>query len=248
MIAWFDSHNKDFEVVYEDITNKVTMYAVQGPKSREVLNKFLSEPVDSIKYFSITDNKIDDIPVRIARMGYTGELGYEIYCTPDDKPLVESKLDEAGKEFGILNLDTDVIITSLPREKGYVLMSDLAGTNPLEVDFGWTVNWKKDFIGKEALEKVKAEGAKRSLLGFTIEDDEIEIAPGSIAKLSDEIVGKVTVFTYGYTVEKSIGFVLVDNDKAKIGDIVNIVVETKEIPATLVDRVFYDPSHERIKG
>ena len=198
------------------------MYAVQGPNSRAVLNAFLTKPVDDLKYFYIEDNAIGEVEVKIARSGYTGELGYEIYVHPDYAKLVEEKLETCGKEYGIMKITTDVIVTSLPREKGYVLMSDLAGTNPLEDGFGWTIDWDSDFIGKEALLKVKAEGAKRNLLGFTVEDDAAVIEPGAEVSVNGQAAGKVTMFTYGFTVEKNIGFALVDVDKAKVGDAAKI--------------------------
>ena len=216
LIAWFDAHKENAKVEYRDITEKTTMYAVQGPDSRAVLNDFLKDNIDSMKYFTIENNMVGDIPVKIARSGYTGELGFEIYCSPEDKTFIEEKLADSGKQFDIKKITTDVIITSLPREKGFVLMSDLAGTNPLEADFGWTVDWNKDFVGKSALEKVKANGAKRKLIGFTVEDDAAQVKPGADVKVGGLVAGKVTMFTYGYTVEKNIGFALVDVDKAKL--------------------------------
>lgn len=124
-------------------------------------------------------------------------------------------------------------------------MSDLAGTNPLEADFGWTVDWNKDFVGKSALEKVKANGAKRKLIGFTVEDDAAQVKPGADVKVGGIVAGKVTMFTYGYTVEKNIGFALVDVDKAKIGD---AAVVGDGIDAVLSERVFYDPENRRVRG
>ena len=244
LIAWFDAHKGDFNVVYEDVTSITTMYAVQGPNSKAVLNGFLKDSIDDMKYFTIADNAIDDVAVKIARSGYTGELGYEIYVNPEFKELVVSKLNEHGAEFNIMEIGTDVIITSLPREKGYVLMSDLEGTNPLEVGFGWTVNWNSDFIGKSALEAVKAEGAKRKLMGFTVEDPSIEIEPGASVLLDGENIGTVTMFTYGYTVEKSIGFALVDKSHSAVGT----VVEIDGHNATLEEKVFYDPTNERVRA
>lgn len=96
---------------------------------------FLKDSIDGLKYFHIEDNAIDGTAVKIACSGYTGELGYEIYCDPRDAALVEKKLEEAGKAYGIMQINTDVIVTSLPREKGFVLMSDLVGTNPMETGF-----------------------------------------------------------------------------------------------------------------
>ena len=245
LIAWFDAHKENAKVEYRDITEKTTMYAVQGPDSRAVLNDFLKDNIDSMKYFTIENNMVGDIPVKIARSGYTGELGFEIYCSPEDKTFIEEKLADSGKQFDIKKITTDVIITSLPREKGFVLMSDLAGTNPLEADFGWTVDWNKDFVGKSALEKVKANGAKRKLIGFTVEDDAAQVKPGADVKVGGLVAGKVTMFTYGYTVEKNIGFALVDVDKAKIGD---AAVVSDGIDAVLSERVFYDPENRRVRG
>lgn len=245
LIAWFDAHKNTAKVEYRDITEENTMYAVQGPNSKVVLNDFLKNSIDGLKYFTIEENMIDDVPVKIARSGYTGELGYEIYCTPEDKAIIEAKLAGSGKQYGIMNIATDVIVTSLPREKGFVLMSDLAGTNPLEVDFGWTIDWDKNFIGKSALEKVKERGAKRKLMGFTVEDDAAQVEPGADVKVDGISVGKVTMFTYGYTVEKNIGFALVDVDKAKIGD---AAVIGDGVEAVLSERVFYDPENKRVRG
>lgn len=244
LIAWFDAHKNNENVQYKEITEITTMYAVQGPDSRMVLNGFLAEPVDDIKYFHIVDNKIGDVKVKIARSGYTGELGYEIYCHPDHAGLVERKLEECGKKYNIMQIKTDVIVTSLPREKGFVLMSDLAGTNPLEAGFGWTIDWNKEFIGKEALMKVKETGAERALLGFIADDDAAEVEVGSAVIINGIKAGKVTMYTYGYTVEKNIGFALLDADKANVGDTAMI----GDVAVTITDRIFYDPENKRIRS
>lgn len=244
LIAWFDAHREGETVEYKEITGITTMYAVQGPYSKAVLNAFLKKPVDTLKYFNIEDNAIGDVAVKVARSGYTGELGYEIYCHPDNAKLVEEKLEETGKKYGIMQIKTDVIITSLPREKGFVLMSDLAGTNPLEDGFGWTIDWNKEFIGKEALLKVKETGAKRALLGFTVDDDAAEVEVGAAVTVNGVEAGKVTMFTYGYTVEKNIGFALLDVDKAKVGDKAKI----GDVAAVITERIFYDPENKRIRG
>lgn len=244
LIAWLDAHKTTEAVQYREITGITTMYAVQGPESRNVLNAFLAKPVDALKYFWIEDNAIGEVPVKIARSGYTGELGYEIYVHPDHAKLVEEKLEACGKAYGIMQIKTDVSITSLPREKGFVLMSDLAGTNPLEDGFGWTLDLNKEFIGKAATMKIKEKGAKRALLGFTVEDDAAEVAVGADVVVNGVVAGKVTMFTYGYTVEKNIGFALVELDKANVGSAAKI----GDVDAVITERMFYDPENKRIRG
>lgn len=246
LIAWFDRHRTYEAVSYKEITDITTMYAVQGPNSREVINQILKNPIDELKHFHIEDNQIDAMKVKIARSGYTGELGYEIYCAPSDAAHIEQALEKCGRAYGIRRIDTDVIVTSIPREKGYVLMSDLAGTNPLETGFGWTVDWNKEFVGKEALRRAKKKGVKRSLVGFLVPEVSAHVQAGDDVKVNGRNVGKVTMFTYGYTIGQNIGFALIDTDMAKVGDAA--VIGNFNTGAILTERCFYDVSNSRVRG
>lgn len=244
MIQWFDQHKENADVEYKEITEETSMFAIQGPKSKEFLNKLLEDSVDDLKYQEIRDNRIEDIPIKVARSGFTGELGYELYIVPACNDFIEEKLCQVGQDFNVDMITSDVILKSLPMEKGYILMSDVEGTNPIEAGFGWSVHWEKDFIGKEALEKVKDEGPKRSLIGFTIDDENAEIETGTKAMVNGEEAGKITNSTYGYTVGKTIGYVLIDNDAAKVGDKAEIAGHE----ALLTEREFYDPENKRVRG
>lgn len=103
------------------------------------------------------------------------------------------------------------------------------------------MDWSKDFIGKAALEKVKAEGAKRALLGFRTEDLPA-IEPGAPVEKAGQTVGTVTMFTESLSLGGGIGYALVNLDQAKEGDAVTVAgVETQ-----LVSRVFYDPEDSRL--
>src|SRR5690625_1100843 len=108
MQSWFDQHKEGFDVAYKDITKETTMYAVQGPKSRDLLNTFLDEDINDLAFTRITDRKIDDVPVKVARFGFTGELGYELYFAPEHVDLIEAKLKAGKEEFGALELTTEV--------------------------------------------------------------------------------------------------------------------------------------------
>lgn len=234
MLSWFDTHSDGFDVTFEDITEVTTMYAVQGPNSRKVLNEILNENIDDVKFTRIVDRKIDDVSVKVARFGFTGELGFELYFAPEHVEFIESKLEEAGKPFGIVELETDVFLSSLPTEKGLKLMRDYEGLDPIEGGLGWSIDWDSDFIGKEAVQVTRESGPKQSLVGFTVEDEDANVELESEITKDGETVGKVTNYTYGYTVEKNIGFALIDNDKAKIGDKVMI----GDVEAILTSDVF----------
>ncbi|WP_040542636.1 aminomethyltransferase family protein [Peptoniphilus timonensis] len=246
MIKWFDKFKNGYDVEYKNITDKLTMFAIQGPKSKELVNKIVDEDITDLKFFTIEDNSLGDLDLMVARAGFTGELGYELYVQSDKKDILEEKIKECGKEFDLLNITSDVIIGSLPGEKGYVLMSDLEGANPLEVGYGWTVAWDSDFIGKDALLKAK-ENVNRDLFGYELlEDGEVEA--GDIVLLDGKEIGEVTKFIYGYTVEKYIGYCMIEKDKAVEGKKVEIKTKAGSLEAKLCDRVFYDKDNERVKG
>lgn len=241
---WLEDHKGGYKVEIRDITPEMDMYAVQGPKSKDLMNAILEESVDDQKFFQIKDNSINGISVKISRAGFTGEkLGYEIYVAPEDKEKIEVVLAEKGKAFDAVEVTEFQVMTwTLPTEKGFYVMTDIHWTNPFEVGFERGISWDKDFIGKEALLKIKEEGPKRKLLGFTIseEHDAVHIVPrnlggpGAPVMLGDEEIGRTYKYTYGYTVEKNIGYALVEIDKVKIGDVVTI----NGALATLTDKVF----------
>lgn len=251
LLPWLDDHKADLNVDYEDITNEIEMYAVQGPNSKALLNSFLSQSVDDQKFFSIKENKIGDIPVKVARNGYTGEWGYEVYIAAENVALLTENLARHGKSLDAVEVtEFQVVVWSLPSEKGYNLMSDLRNTNPFEVGFEDAIDWNKEFIGKPALEKIKATGPTRQLLGFVMDDPSVQVEGmnrgcygAAITKNKNE-VGRVTKYVYSYSLSKSIGFALVDKASAKIGDRVSISGSL----GTLTERVWYDQTNDKPFG
>ena len=242
VIPWYDAHKGTYQVEYKNITPQWDMYAIQGPKSLEILNEILQTPLDGQKFFQILDNTLDGVPVKINRGGFTGEkLGYELYVAPEHTRLVIDRLREVCPKYGAKQVtDIQVMVWSLPTEKGFYLMCDIGWANPLEVGLDRGIGWDKEFIGKEALLKVREEGPKRSLLGFTVEEDDIFIpaknigGPGTPVLFQGEEAGRVTKVTYSYCMEKNIGYALVDNSKVKIGDSVML----HGFEAVLTDKVF----------
>lgn len=242
VLPWYKAHKGEYQVAWKDITKDWDMYAVQGPESKNILNDILDQPVDGQKFFQILDNSIDGIPVKINRGGFTGEkLGYEVYIAPEHTRLVIDKLREAEPKFGAKQVtEIQVMVWSLPTEKGFYLMCDIGWANPMEVGLDKGIGWDKDFIGKEALLKIKEGGPKLILLGFITKDEDIFIpaknlgGPGTPVMYDGEEVGRVTKVTYSYVLDQNIGYALVDNSKVKIGDKVML----HGFEAELTDKVF----------
>lgn len=235
---WLNDHLENRDVSFNDITDEKAIYAVQGPKSRDVLNKLVKDSVDDLKTFEFLNSTVNGMEVMVARTGFTGELGYELHFHPENMEKMAAAIKEAGKSDGIEEIvEGDVTLGSLPAEKGFITDADFVGANTVEMGLGWTVNCDKDFIGKEKTCKYKKEGPKRKLLGFTIDED-LEIEADTPVLFEGEKVGKVTTYSYGFTIEKYIGYALVDS-KVEIGDRITIETQNKEISTKAKKRMFY---------
>ncbi len=226
MKFWFDQHKGSFQVEYENITPKWHMFAVQGPRSKEMVNAMTKEPVDDQKFFSIRDNEIAGLSVKINRAGFTGEkLGYEIYVEAEKADVIEEKLKEVSGQFGAKQVtEFQIMAWTLPTEAGFYYMRDLRHTNPLEVGLDRGIGWDKEFIGKEALLKIKEAGPEREMVGFTVEEADIHIngkhlgGPGEAVYVDGEEVGRVSKIVYGYVRDTNIGYILAKRGALKIGD------------------------------
>ena len=248
-IPWFEKHKGNYKVNIEELTRQWIMYAVQGPRSKDMVNDLVAENIDDQKFFEIRDNKIDDIDVKINRGGFTGEAwGYEVYTKKENRAAIEEKLAASAEKFeGRRVTEFQVMVLTLPTEKGYMLMADLEQCTPYSVPgfFSKGINFDKEFVGKEALIKVRDEGPDHELLGFILEDDDANICSrdktgeGAEVCLPDgEHIGYVSRFTYSYNLEKSIGFIWVETGKVVKGSTV-IINDIEPYKAEVTDVVFF---------
>ncbi len=236
LLAWIEQKKGDLDVACREITGETAMVAVQGPNSQALVNRLVAAPVDALKRFAIADATIGDMAVKVHRGGFSGELGYEIYCDMADLKALEQAIEEAGKDLGAVHLTVlEVYVRSLPGEKGLVLRQDLYGLSPYEADLGWSVDLSKDFIGKEAAERVKEAGPKRKLVGLEFEAESYEdISQGERIRLHGVDIGLVRAVMYGYSVDKNIGYGIVDAQRAEAGT--RVQVGPNRSPAVIVER------------
>ena len=236
MIKWMDAHKGEKDITYRDMTQDMDMYAVQGPKSPAVLNTLLSHPVDALKRFQVADNKIGDIPVIIHRSGFTGENGFEIYCDMSDSAAVKEAIRDACEAHSAPELTIlEVYVRSLPVEKGFALRQDMYLLTPYECGLEWSVDLSKDFIGRDALVKAKEEGPKWVLVGLEYLAESYEdIAQMEIVYHKGVPCGRVKAAIYGYTVDKNIGYAVIDARKAIIGR--TVTVGCNNSPAVIVKK------------
>lgn len=229
---WWYFHQGDYQVDWSEITDEWEMYAVQGPKSRELVEGLAKDSIAELKFFAHMETEINGISCVINRGGFSGEkLGYEIYVHPEDCDALEALLRPAAEELGGRQVtEFQVMAWTLPTEANFYYMRDLAHTNPFEVGLEKNINWDKDFIGKDALLTIKEEGPKREMVGFEVLEDDIYIrakqygGPGEPVYVEgmEEEAGRVSKLVYSYVKEVNNGYILAKKDKLHIGDKIKI--------------------------
>jgi aminomethyltransferase len=241
--AWLKSQTKDFNVEVTDESSQWSQIAVQGPKSKAILETFFDgadrERFNALAYTHIMALRFEGKEALVARTGYTGEWGYELYLPHDIVAKVWLKLlntDPATvKPIGLGARDT------LRLEACYLLygndMND--SVSPLEAGIGWATKLDKgDFIGKPLLDKQKSHGIPRQIYAFKMEEDGIPRA-GMKVVFNDMEIGAVTSGSVLPTVGGAGGMALLKTNHVKEGDTVWIDVRGKPKKAAIAKRPLY---------
>ena len=223
----------------------VSPLQLQGPTSQEIMVKLFGEDIRELKYYWLREYELDGIPLIVSRTGWSSELGYEIYLRDGSRgnELYE-KIMEAGKEHGIQPGHT----SSIRRIEGGMLSyhadADI-NTNPFELGFDRLVNLDTDinFIGKEALKKIKQEGIKRKQVGLIIDCDPLS-GPNTTfwpIEKDGKKIGKVTSAVYSPRLKKNIALAMIEINYSELGNQLDVQTHEGKYSATIVEKPFYDP-------
>lgn len=238
--AWAEQQSRNFDVRLANQSDETGLLALQGPEAQRILQPLTEVDLSSIRYYHFVPGKVDGILCIISRTGYTGEDGFELYCPSSDAVKLWRDLLAAGKERGLLPAGLGARDT-LRLEAGYCLYGHELdeATNPLEAALGWTIKLNKgEFIGHDALAKIKEQGLKRKLVG--IEMVERGVCRGGYAIYSDgQQIGALTSGAPGPTLNKNIGMGYVEASYAVPGKTVYIDIRGKRTAAQIAALPFY---------
>jgi aminomethyltransferase len=241
-------------------TRDIHNVAVQGPKSRDTLRPILwTSPgrptLDELGVFRFTVGRIGDhdgIPVVVSRTGFTGELGYEVFCHPTDAPAVWDAIMKAGEPHGIAPFGFEAL-DMVRIEAGLIVAgNDYDSTiDPLEAGIGFTIPSKKDddYIGKAAITRRKATPS-RKLVGLEIESNE-KPGHGDKVYVGRAEIGVVTSAMRSPILKKTVALARVDVAHCEVGTAIEIGKldgHQKRLNATIVRFPFYDPEKTRVKA
>ena len=242
-------------------TDQLHNVAVQGPKSRDILREVIWAPpaqpaLEELGWFRFTIGRIggfDGVPVVVSRTGYTGELGYEVFCHPKDALTVFDAIWQAGQPhglmpFGLQALDMVRIEAGLVFA-GYEFCDQ---TDPFEAGIGFTVplkGKKEDFIGREALLR-RSEHPQRKLVGLEMDGDEA-VGHSDCVHIGRAQVGVVTSATRSPILQKTIALARLDVAHCELGTEVEVGKldgHQKRLPARIVRFPHYDPDKTRVRS
>jgi len=237
--AWMRDHaRKGVQVV--DESAEWAQLALQGPKAMAILQKLTKHDLSSIKFFHFAEIEVAGRKVIAARTGYTGEDGFEIFVKPADAEHLWEEILAAGKPEGIKPAGLGARDSLRTEAKLALYGNDIDDDHtPLEAGLGWIVKWDKGhFIGKDALEKQKAEGVKRKLVGFTLTERGIPRHGYPVLK-DGKAVGEVTSGTQSPTLNLPIGLAYVPAELAAEGSTFDVEIRGKPVAAKVIKTPFY---------
>jgi aminomethyltransferase len=236
---WLKQNNK-FNVELTNKSDDYSLLAVQGPKSKDVIQKVCDKNLN-LEYYHFFNAKIAGVDAIVSRTGYTGELGYEIYFQGDaaTAEFIWNRIFDAGKEFNIQPIGLGAR-DSLRLEMGYCLYGNDIDktTNPLEAGLAWITKLNKEsFLGKQALLKSKSDGLKRKLVAMTSEE---KVFPrhGYDLTIDGKKIGTITSGTVSPVLEKPIALGYVSSEYSVVGSTVNFLIRGKEYSAKVVKLPF----------
>ena len=229
-----------FDAEATNASSRYAQLAIQGPRAKEVLQKLTAVSLDPIRYYHFTFGKVSGIDCLIARTGYTGEDGFEIYFPPEYAADLWAKILDAGQTVGIIPCGLGARNT-LRLEAGMALYGHEIDdqTTPLDAGLGWICKLEKgEFLGSSVLAAQKQKGVSRKLVGFEMQEKRIA-RDGYTVFQNGQQVGQVTSGGPAPFLKKNIGMAYVPAASGAVGTPIEVEIRGQLSPATIVALPFY---------
>lgn len=245
-VAWMQTHALGYAVAISDVSDQTYMMALQGPKAQAILQRLTSLPLDSVPFHTSAYCQVADVAALIGATGYTGEYGYELFLPAHQAVTLWRALLQAGAADGLLPCglaarDSLRFEPCLPLY-GHEIDEDI---DPISARLGWAVSFDKgNFIGRDALLKIKTQGPASLLVGFEMLEKSVPRAGYPVA-VHGAVVGRVTTGMKSPSTERFVGLAFVPAESAALGAEIDIVIRDKPKRAAVVKRPFYTPAYRR---
>jgi len=230
----------------DDRSAETALIAIQGPRAGTILSSVTDleereRSIEGLPPFGVTRARVAASRAIVARTGYTGEDGFEVFVDNDRAPQVWSRLLAAGESTGLIPIGLGARDTLRLEARFSLYGNDIdETTDPIEAGLGWTTKLEKQFLGRDAIAAAKERGPKRRIAGLEV--------TGGVARHGHDVVkdgtvvGRVTSGTFGPTVQKNIALAYVPTELAKVGTELAVRIRDKDIPAKVVKTPFFKRS------
>jgi aminomethyltransferase len=227
-LRWLQEHRQTggFDVSIEDCTSTTAKLDLQGPRAEKILQELVPDNLAALRFYRSLNTTVAAIPALVSRSGYTERDGFEIYVTTGRVGDLWDKLLHVGGDYGLKPVGLGARDT-LRLEAGMMLYGqDMDETvTPYEVVYGWVIRLEKDFIGRDALVKMRAAGETRKLVGFSLCERGIARHGYDILKAGRPI-GVVTSGSYAPSLEKAIGLAFVPSAYSEPGTTLTVRIRS----------------------
>ena len=227
-LNWFEDTAIGFDVIIEDISHSIAALAFQGPLSCKILHMLNAKNIENLKPFCFDQFTINNQEITISRTGFSGDLGYELWCEPSQAHNVWDALFSFNKDYKILAAGLDAL-EMVRVEAGFIVVNaDLIAAEhalrpnrmrtPYELGLAWMVNLDKEFFtGKEALIKQKNKGVEKKLIGLDVQGDKPAVGSVLYNESKNKDIGIVTAAMWSPSLKSNIAMGYVDKEFMKLG-------------------------------
>jgi glycine cleavage system T protein (aminomethyltransferase) len=236
-----DAGRGHFNAQVENAGERYSQLAIQGPKALGILARFTRAPIAALKYYHFLFGEVDGLRALIARTGYTGEDGFEIYFAPEHSERLWNILLEAGRSEGLLPCGLGARNTLRLEAAMCLYGHEIDDTTTVwEANLGWICKLAKgDFLGRSALQAQKESGIRRTLIGFEMQDRLIARDGYPVLVAGGQKTGSVTSGSPAPFLKKNIGMAYVPVESSAPGTPIRIGIRSQEAAAQIVPLPFY---------
>ena len=245
---WFESHLKDFDIVYKNRSDDFHGLALSGPKSRDLLQKLVRENIsnENFKFRDVREMYVAGVPAIVNRISFTGELGYEIYVAPHFQLKLYEEMEAVGKEFKLKPFGGRALMSMrLEKNWGAWTLDFRPDFTAKESGLDFFINWNKDFIGKESAKKDKS---KLKLTPLIIETDDIDVTNNEAIVKDGTSIGYITSGGFAHHVKKSVAYSYLDEEILKTNEKFQVEINGNFYNSTIIKEPLYDPRGTKMRS
>jgi len=245
---WFESHLKNFDVIYKNKSDNFHGLALSGPKSRDLLQKLVRENIsnENFKFRDVREMYVAGVPAIVNRISFTGELGYEIYVAPHFHLKLYEEMEAIGKEFNLKPFGGRALMSMrLEKNWGAWTLDFRPDFTAKESGLDFFIDWNKDFIGKES---AKNDSSKLKLTPLIVETNDIDVTNNEAVVKDGISIGYVTSGGYAHYVKKSIAYSYLDKKISKSNEKFQVEINGDFYNCSIIKDPLYDPRGTKMRS